>query len=114
MIDFLINEMKVKAAFPDIGHRYQAGFVTGQRARKAYQYAIDNNRKSVTLVHKNSIQKFWGGFRDWGYALAQREFGANRSTAARGATSESKAGRKSWSGRDHGCVLQQILLRPAV
>ena len=45
--------------------------------RKAFQYAIDNNRKSVTLVHKGNIQKFTeGGFRDWGYALAQKEFGA--------------------------------------
>jgi isocitrate dehydrogenase len=45
--------------------------------RKAYEYAIENDRKSVTLVHKGNIQKFTeGGFRDWGYALAQREFGA--------------------------------------
>src|SRR6202008_595358 len=45
--------------------------------RRAYQYAVDNKRKSVTLVHKGNIQKFTeGGFRDWGYKLAQREFGA--------------------------------------
>ncbi|PCI62116.1 MAG: isocitrate dehydrogenase (NADP(+)) [Methylophilaceae bacterium] len=45
--------------------------------RKAIQYAIDNNRKSVTLTHKGNIMKFTeGGFRDWGYALAKEEFGA--------------------------------------
>jgi isocitrate dehydrogenase len=45
--------------------------------RKAIQYAIDNDRSSVTLVHKGNIMKFTeGAFRDWGYALAQSEFGA--------------------------------------
>ena len=45
--------------------------------RKAIQYAVDNNRSSVTLVHKGNIMKFTeGGFKAWGYALAQREFGA--------------------------------------
>lgn len=45
--------------------------------RKAIQYAIDNNRKSLTITHKGNIMKFTeGGFRDWGYALAKEEFGA--------------------------------------
>jgi isocitrate dehydrogenase len=45
--------------------------------RKAIQYAIDNNRKSVTIVHKGNIMKFTeGGFKSWGYELAQQEFGA--------------------------------------
>src|SRR3954454_9603059 len=45
--------------------------------RKAYQYAIENKRRSVTLVHKGNIQKFTdGGFRDWGYQLAVKKFGA--------------------------------------
>jgi isocitrate dehydrogenase len=45
--------------------------------RKAIQYAIDNNRKSVTITHKGNIMKFTeGGFRDWGYQLAKEEFGA--------------------------------------
>lgn len=45
--------------------------------RKAIQYAIDNNRKSVTITHKGNIMKFTeGGFRDWGYQLAKDEFGA--------------------------------------
>lgn len=47
--------------------------------RKALQYAVDNDRTSVTLVHKGNIMKFTeGAFRDWGYALAQREFGAQQ------------------------------------
>ena len=50
---------------------------TERLVRKALQYAIDNDRASVTLVHKGNIMKFTeGGFRDWGYALAQKEFGA--------------------------------------
>jgi isocitrate dehydrogenase len=45
--------------------------------RKAIQYAIDNNRKSVTITHKGNIMKFTeGGFRDWGYEIAKQEFGA--------------------------------------
>ena len=52
---------------------------TERLVRKAIQYAIDNDKPSVTLVHKGNIMKFTeGGFRDWGYALAQREFGAKR------------------------------------
>jgi isocitrate dehydrogenase len=45
--------------------------------RKAIQYAIDNDKPSVTIVHKGNIMKYTeGGFRDWAYALAQKEFGA--------------------------------------
>lgn len=50
---------------------------TERLVRAAIEYALENNRKSVTLVHKGNIMKFTeGGFRDWGYELAQREFGA--------------------------------------
>ncbi len=50
---------------------------TERLVRAAIQYAIDNNCPSVTLVHKGNIMKFTeGGFRDWGYALARKEFGA--------------------------------------
>ena len=45
--------------------------------RKAIEYAIDNNRKSVTLVHKGNIMKFTeGGFKEWGYEIAKKEFNA--------------------------------------
>ena len=57
------------------GIEFQEG--TERLVRKAIQYAIDNDRRSVTLVHKGNIMKFTeGAFRDWGYALAQKEFGA--------------------------------------
>ena len=50
---------------------------TERLVRKAIQYAIDNDKPSVTIVHKGNIMKFTeGGFRDWAYALAQKEFGA--------------------------------------
>ena len=69
-----------KIRFPDtsgIGIKPVSREGTERLVRKAIQYAIDNDRKSMTLVHKGNIMKFTeGGFRDWGYALAQKEFGA--------------------------------------
>jgi isocitrate dehydrogenase len=81
LITFLIKEMGVKKIrFPDtsgIGIKPVSREGTERLVRKAMQYAIDNDRSSVTLVHKGNIMKFTeGGFRDWGYALAQREFNA--------------------------------------
>ena len=81
VINFLQNEMGVKKIrFPassSIGVKPVSKEGTERLVRKAIQYAIDNNRSSVTLVHKGNIMKFTeGGFKSWGYALAQREFGA--------------------------------------
>jgi isocitrate dehydrogenase len=81
LIDFLIKEMGVKKIrFPQtsgIGIKPVSREGTERLVRKAIQYAIENKRRSVTLVHKGNIMKFTeGGFRDWGYALAKREFGA--------------------------------------
>ena len=81
VIDFLIKEMKVKKIrFPEtsgIGIKPVSREGTERLVRKALQYAVDNDKPSVTLVHKGNIMKFTeGGFRDWGYALAQSEFGA--------------------------------------
>src|SRR5580765_8580860 len=80
VIDFLIKEMKVKKIrFPNtsaIGIKPISIEGSERLIRKAYQYAIDNKRKNVTLVHKGNIQKFTeGGFRDWGYQLAVKELG---------------------------------------
>ena len=51
---------------------------TERLVRRAIQYAIDNNRRSVTLVHKGNIMKFTeGAFKNWGYELARKEFGAS-------------------------------------
>ena len=79
VIDFLIKEMKVtKIRFPAssaIGIKPVSREGSERLIRKAFQYAIDNNRRSVTLVHKGNIQKFTeGAFRDWGYELAVEEF----------------------------------------
>lgn len=81
VIRFLREEMGVtKIRFPEtssIGIKPVSVEGTERLVRAAIQYAIDNDRPSVTLVHKGNIMKFTeGGFRDWGYALAQREFGA--------------------------------------
>ncbi|ROR32619.1 NADP-dependent isocitrate dehydrogenase [Inmirania thermothiophila] len=81
VIEFLRTEMGVeKIRFPQtsgIGIKPVSREGTERLVRKAIQYAIDNDRASVTLVHKGNIMKFTeGAFRDWGYALARREFGA--------------------------------------
>jgi isocitrate dehydrogenase len=81
VIDFLINDMGVKKIrFPatsGIGIKPVSREGTERLVRKALQYIIANDRKSLTIVHKGNIMKFTeGGFRDWAYALAQKEFGA--------------------------------------
>ncbi|MFJ3047818.1 NADP-dependent isocitrate dehydrogenase [Herbaspirillum chlorophenolicum] len=81
VIDFLVNEMGVKKLrFPEtsaLGIKPVSREGTERLVRKAIQYAIDNDKPSVTLVHKGNIMKFTeGAFRDWGYALAAKEFGA--------------------------------------
>ena len=78
---FLLGEMGVKKIrFPQtasIGIKPVSLEGTERLVKAAIEYAIDNDRKSVTLVHKGNIQKFTeGAFRDWGYALAKREYGA--------------------------------------
>ncbi|MFK7795754.1 MAG: NADP-dependent isocitrate dehydrogenase [Gammaproteobacteria bacterium] len=81
VLDFLIKEMDVnQIRFPEssgIGIKPVSQQGSERLIRKAIQFAIDNNRSSVTLVHKGNIMKFTeGAFRNWGYDLAQNEFGA--------------------------------------
>ena len=81
VIAFLQEEMGVsKIRFPatsGIGIKPVSAEGTKRLVRKAIQYAIDNHRQSVTLVHKGNIMKFTeGAFKDWGYELAREEFGA--------------------------------------
>jgi isocitrate dehydrogenase len=81
VIDFLLHEMGVKKIrFPEtsgIGIKPVSEEGTARLVRAAIRYAIDNDRPSVTLVHKGNIMKFTeGAFRDWGYRTAAREFGA--------------------------------------
>jgi isocitrate dehydrogenase len=120
VVKFLIDEMKVtKIRFPEtsaIGIKPVSIQGSERLIRKAFQYAVDNDRKSVTLVHKGNIQKFTeGGFRDWGYALAQKEFGAKLVDGGPWCSFKNPK-----SGRDivvkdviTDAFLQQILLRPA-
>ncbi|KIX89954.1 isocitrate dehydrogenase [Staphylococcus microti] len=80
IIDFLQNEMGAKnIRFPEssgIGIKPVSKEGTERLVRAAIQYALDNNRKSVTLVHKGNIMKFTeGAFKQWGYDLAEAEFG---------------------------------------
>ena len=82
VIDFLQNEMGVdKIRFPDtsgLGIKPISQQGTSRIVRAAIKYAIENDRGSVTLVHKGNIMKFTeGGFRDWGYSIAKEEFGAS-------------------------------------
>lgn len=81
VINFLSDMgMRKKIRFPEttaIGIKPVSMDGSRRLIRKAIQYAIDNNRKSLTITHKGNIMKFTeGGFRDWGYALAKEEFGA--------------------------------------
>ena len=120
VVKFLIEEMKVKKIrFPDssaIGIKPVSIQGSERLIRKAYQYAIDNDRKSVTLVHKGNIQKFTeGGFRDWGYALAQREFGAKPVDGGPWCSFKNPKTGREIVVKDviTDAFLQQILLRPA-
>ncbi len=120
VIDFLVKEMKVKKIrFPEssaIGIKPVSIEGSERLIRRAYQYAIDNKRKSVTLVHKGNIQKFTeGGFRDWGYALAVREFGAKPLDGGPWHSFKNPRGGPDIVIKDviTDAMLQQILLRPA-
>jgi len=120
IIDFLIKEMKVKKIrFPNtsaIGIKPVSIEGSERLIRRAYQYAIDNKRKSVTIVHKGNIQKFTeGGFRDWGYALAVREFGAKPIDGGPWHSFRNPKGGPDIVVKDviTDAMLQQILLRPA-
>jgi isocitrate dehydrogenase len=115
VIDFLVNEMGVaNIRFPEssgIGIKPVSEEGTRRLVRSAIQYAINNNRKSVTLVHKGNIMKFTeGAFRNWGYQTAIEEFGATPLDGG------------PWQQLSNGIIikdviadafLQQILTRPA-
>jgi isocitrate dehydrogenase len=118
LIDFLQKELGVKKIrFPatsGIGIKPVSREGTERLVRKAIQYAIDNRRKSVTLVHKGNIMKFTeGAFAKWGYALAQREFKAELLDG--GPWMKIKAAHGDIVIKDviADAFLQQILLRPA-
>ena len=117
---FLLGEMGVtKIRFPEtasIGIKPVSVEGTERLVRAAIEYAIANDRKSVTLVHKGNIQKFTeGGFRDWGYKLAQREYGAQLIDKGPWCSFKNPKTGHEIVVKDCICdaFLQQILTRPA-
>ncbi|KLT72120.1 isocitrate dehydrogenase [Neisseria arctica] len=120
VIAFLQNEMGVKKIrFPEtsgIGIKPVSKEGTSRLVRAAIQYAIDNDRDSVTLVHKGNIMKFTeGGFRDWGYEVAQKEFGAELIDGGPWCKFKNPKTGKEIIVKDAiaDAFLQQIVLRPA-
>ncbi len=119
VIDFLQKEMNVKKIrFPEhcgIGVKPVSSEGTTRLVRKAIQYAIDNDRSSVTLVHKGNIMKFTeGAFRDWGYAAAREFFGATPLDGGPWHVLRNPKTGKDIVIKDviADAFLQQILLRP--
>ena len=120
LIGFLTKELGVtKIRFPEtsgIGIKPVSREGTERLMRKAVQYAIDNDRPSVTIVHKGNIMKYTeGSFRDWSYALAQKEFGAQLLDGGPWCSFRSPKSGKEIVIKDAiaDAFLQQILLRPA-
>ncbi len=120
VIDFLQNEMAVtKIRFPatsGIGIKPVSRDGTQRLMRKAIQYAIDNNRDSVTLVHKGNIMKFTeGAFKNWGYELAKTEFGGEEIDGGPWCRIKNPKTGADIVIKDviADAFLQQILLRPA-
>ena len=120
VIDFLQNEMGVeKIRFPEtsgIGIKPVSQEGTARIVRAAIKYAIDNDKESVTLVHKGNIMKFTeGGFRDWGYQLAKDEFGASELDGGPWCTLSNPITGNTITIKDviADAMLQQIILRPA-
>ena len=119
VIKFLREEMGVKKIrFPEhcgIGIKPCSEEGTKRLVRAAIEYAIANDRDSVTLVHKGNIMKFTeGGFRDWGYELAREEFGAELIDGGPWCSFKNPKTGKEIVIKDNiaDAFLQQILLRP--
>ncbi len=119
LIDFLQSEMgATKIRFPEssgIGIKPVSRDGTQRLVRKAIQYAIDNDKASVTLVHKGNIMKFTeGAFKEWGYDLAKSEFGAKEIDGGPWSSFKNPNNGKEIIIKDviADAFLQQILLRP--
>ena len=115
VIEFLATEMG-KRVRPDsgIGIKPMSEFGSKRLMRMALQYAIDNKRKTVTLVHKGNIMKFTeGAFRDWGYEVAKAEFRDRIVTEDEVTAGASREGKVLVNDRIADSVFQQILTRTA-
>ena len=120
LINFLQNEMGVdKIRFPNtsgIGIKPISQEGTARIVRAALKYAVENDKDSVTLVHKGNIMKFTeGGFRDWGYQLAKDEFGAVELDGGPWCVFDNPNTGKQIVVKDviADAMLQQIITRPA-
>lgn len=120
LIRFLQEELGVrKIRFPNssaIGVKPVSREGTERLMRKAIRYAIDNDKPSVTIVHKGNIMKYTeGGFRDWAYALAHKEFGAQPVDGGPWCKLANPRSGQEITIKDSiaDAFLQQILLRPA-
>jgi len=117
LINFLTEEMHSEIPLDaGIGIKPISVVNTKNLVRKAIQYAIDNNRKSVTLVHKGNIMKFTeGAFRDWGYEIARDEFGDSTVTEDElwsKHDGKAPAGKIVIKDRIADAMFQQVILRP--
>ncbi|MCP2503557.1 MAG: NADP-dependent isocitrate dehydrogenase [Candidatus Thalassarchaeaceae archaeon] len=119
VINFLQNEMGVtKIRFPDtsgIGIKPISSEGTSRIVRAAINYAIDQDKSSVTIVHKGNIMKFTeGGFRDWGYQLAKDEYGATELDGGPWCTMTNPKTGNQILIKDviADAMLQQVLTRP--
>ncbi len=133
LIKFLQEELKVnKIRFPDtssIGIKPVSIEGTERLVRAALKYALENKRRNLTLVHKGNIMKFTeGSFKNWGYALAEREFGSQVYTWAQWERTKEASGESAANAEQDAALksgkllvkdaiadafLQQILLRPS-
>ncbi len=114
MISF-INENFNKSILMEsgIGIKPMSEFGSRRLMKMALEYAVKRGKKSITIVHKGNIMKFTeGGFRDWGYALAQREFGAEPIDGGHVKDPKDSAGKIVIKDRIADAMFQQLLLRP--
>jgi isocitrate dehydrogenase len=117
VIGFLQKEMGKKIRLDSgIGIKPISITATKNLVRRAIQYALDNNRRSVTLVHKGNIMKYTeGAFRDWGYECAREEFDAKTITEEEVNTKHGSRvpdGKLLINDRIADSMLQQVLTRP--
>ncbi len=114
VIDFLERELGVKIRRDSgIGIKPISEFATKRLVRKAIRYALENGRKSVTIVHKGNIMKYTeGAFRDWAYELAREEFPDVTVTEEEVKAGKSAEGKIVIKDRIADNMLQQLLTRP--
>jgi isocitrate dehydrogenase len=112
--DFLTKELGAKIREQSaLGIKPMSKFGSQRLVVKAIRYALDNGKRSVTLVHKGNIMKFTeGAFRDWGYEVAKQDFGDKTVTEAEAGDGKRETGKLLIKDRIADAMFQQVLLRP--